>query len=269
MEVDCIIKQCGLVETPYMEISDKIGDIPDGHIPVLRDPNKDNTFDGIRAGDLVIMSDGLMDKYLGPEVTYFSGLNTSLVNIEPRAFSITNMHVAHCLSYNGSVLDIGSADGPLSLLALRRGADHAYAIDLDIQALQLMFLHMQANGIGPDKFDRIKDSFMKKDDIMSVDTSNIKSLFITIGSQYKYGDRPDLVLLQYIRELPNVGQLIVGGYIDTFQEDMSIHRYEEAARFLDNAGYKITNYVRTVKSHCVPGISNTHTPALTLVLNKK
>ena len=121
------------------------------------------------------------------------------------------MHALDCLDlHEKTFLDLGSADGCLSLLVYQKGAQ-AFLVDMDPRMGGKLTRHIKTNDFSLNSFVFIAADVGDHSYILKRIPRNIEIATANLGSHYSDAD---IKAIELADRLPNLHTLVVGGYTD-------------------------------------------------------
>src|SRR3989338_509977 len=133
-----------------------------------------------------------------------------------------------------AVLDLGSADGILSLPALKRSARKAYCIDCENYQSQLE-RHLQANGLPTSSMKFVKADLNRTHILDLIPGGDIGIVVANLGPHYL---DTDINATRLIEGMPNVHHFVGGGYFN--REGC---KPDKVVKLLCRMGFKNPRYV--------------------------
>ncbi|MCA9402847.1 MAG: 50S ribosomal protein L11 methyltransferase, partial [Candidatus Omnitrophica bacterium] len=188
----------------------------------------------VRLGPLMLMDrtfylelDDTVKEELGPNVVLISRLNDSSLN--STLFHIYNSSTALAMIAQGSydnhhVIDVGSGDGILALIAHKLGAKYSELIEADAYSLMRASHQLILNGMDPDTDfsvhlgDITDEEFVRKETafmIANMEKRGADSLSVVANiGQWDdyYGKVNNRTVIALLNGLPPVDRLVLGGY---------------------------------------------------------
>ena len=144
---------------------------------------------------------------------YLDGFNSTLGNPLMNHYTALAIHAVEGDYIRAkNVLDIGSGDGVLGLVAHRRGASHVTAVDINPSYRTVLFNHLQLNRISADTFDFVYGDINLPKIRTNLPLGEIEVVISNIGPHYEKTDRAGVSLLDH---LPRATLFIGGSYLET------------------------------------------------------
>ncbi len=196
----------------------------------------------VRTGDIIFLDYSFKDK-INPEllralnrniIYLFDFETSSLGAISLMRYSALTIHALSCVEVQGkTVLDLGSADGVLSLVAKRKGARKIIAVDNNPDMRDKFYRHISANGMRTSAFDFISEDVRNHNLLMELNLEEVAIVVANLRPEYGSSHLAAIKMLDY---MPNVHTFIAGGYNNNEYDSYSPR---EAIELLEQKGFKI------------------------------
>ncbi len=113
------------------------------------------------------------------------------------------------------ILDLGCAEGILTILAFKKGARKVTAVEVNPKYQELLFSNLKFNGFELESLKFIKHDIRNINQLLRIiDKEDIEVIFLNIGSHPQTGNT-DLIALSSLKEFPKLKVVIAGGYCKT------------------------------------------------------
>ncbi|HTL47839.1 MAG TPA: 50S ribosomal protein L11 methyltransferase, partial [Verrucomicrobiae bacterium] len=172
----------------------------------------DSRFKGV-LGPLL---DGRFRQYK-ESVIYLHEMDSSIADWENNLTNYTVPMIAavDSLELNGrNVLDMGSADGILALLAYRKGADLLRLVDNDPAKRALLEKNLALNGMDPSRFRFVVEDINETGEVLKgLGPEPVHVVFSNIGEHPRvYRRGTHLKAIEYLDHFPDATHYVLGGY---------------------------------------------------------
>lgn len=148
---------------------------------------------------------------LRESIIWLSGFQSEMGDFTHLPFTACTVIALISLNLKGKhVLDLGSGDGPLSLVAHRMGAAELTLVDTEEVYMRYFYDHLEANGIRGGNFNCIVGDITKPKTIISKLKSPIDIVVANIGPHY---EDVHLKAIDLLAHLPSAETYIGGAYI--------------------------------------------------------
>ncbi len=146
------------------------------------------------------------------QVVYLQDFNCVFNKVAESQYSGLVVHVLEYIPMEGThVLDLGCAEGVLSLTSKKLGAKTITAIDISQDRLNLLRRNIDINDLQESDFHLHCQDLTKEGLEALIPTEEIDIVCANLGmNQYK--DHPDKAAIQLLDKLPNVKYFVGGGY---------------------------------------------------------
>ena len=156
------------------------------------------------------------------EFLYLERFDSSLAIPQLLRYGALTLYALECLDLQRETfLDLGSADGCLSLLAHRKGACAAFLVDSDPRMKGKLKRHLKVNNFNNANFTFIPQR-IQKSLISRIPAHEIGVVVANLGPHYGNADLDAIALLEH---LPSVHTYVTGGYTDPSQSNHYLARW--------------------------------------------
>ena len=196
----------------------------------------------VRVGDLIFLDYSFKDK-INPEILremqhniiyIFDFETSSLAATSLTRYSALTIHASSCVEVQGkAVLDLGSADGVLSLVAKRKGARKIIAVDNNLDMANKLSRHITANNMRQSAFGFLPGDVRSPNLLMRIPLEEINVIVANLGPEY---GSSHLYAIEMLDHMPNVQTFIAGGYNNNEDDSYSPR---EAIKLLEQKGFRI------------------------------
>ena len=195
-----------------------------------------------RIGDLLIVNETLKNEVetqaQGLSNIVYMSQNGSRIEeslIHPHSMAV--LYAITTLNLDGqNVLELGSADGILSVVSKKLGARYVVAVDKDNEWRTLFESHINTNGIPNTSHSFVVADIEKESPQTYLDNGPIHVVYSTLGPAYGDAEWASIRALDF---LPDVHNFILAGY-RTESGDTSA---EKRIALLNEKGFEVTDKV--------------------------
>ncbi len=194
----------------------------------------------LKAGDCLIL-DSRIKPFLEEEgrqeelknIIFLNEFRAFLNNPNNLLYTLTEITAINSLNLKGkNVLDLGCAEGVLGLLALRKGANSVYGIDMNKGVVEDFEANLKLNSVPLEKSILLTTSFNNQKKIFgSLPMEAVDIVFANIGPHFESSDLEALSLLKF---LPKAQRVIGAGY----NLEVDLLRPTRALFLLSRYGFK-------------------------------
>lgn len=195
----------------------------------------------LRVGEFIFLDDRLKEridsellKELQNRIIYLHEFDSALGEDSLMRFSALTIYA---LAYNElqgkTILDLGSADGVLSLVAKRKGARKIIVVDNNLDMANKLLRHVTSNNMRQSAFGFLPADVRNQSLLMQLPLEEIQVVVANLGPEY---GSSHLCAIDMLDHLPNVHVFIGGGYVNDNKD-----RYgpQEAFELLSQKGFRV------------------------------
>lgn len=193
----------------------------------------------VRVGNAVLLDHRLQESLLPELLQQFQGnivllwnFMTDMGDLTHLPYAMPSIHALSAIDLKGKhVLDIGSGDGALSMVAYKKGASRVFSLELYPQAEEFYRQHISANGFDETSFSFLQGDVANPEAIAErLEGERIDIVISNIGPWY--GDA-HLQAISLLTHLPQVQTYIGGSFIKGHKDGDS----QEAINLLRQIGF--------------------------------
>ncbi len=155
---------------------------------------------------------------------------SALPNDRLVSYTILATYALHCTGLeNRYVLDLGSGDGTLGLVAKKLGAQEVYSIDNNPLYGGLLRSNVRANNMDLGAFTFVCGDIQQNGTFRKIPKRQISVVMANIGPHY---GGSDIAAIKSLNQFPDVQAFIGGGYV-AYENDSDIEEYADSEFFPD------------------------------------
>ncbi len=197
----------------------------------------------VRVGERVFLDDRLkrripasIERGINNNLIYLSHFDSSLGNYSLLEYSALAVHALSYIDFKDKyVLDLGSADGVLSLVASRNGADKIICVDIESEAAGRLEKNLSVNNMNPSDFHFLNMDIRRRELLDLLPADKIEIVLADLGPEYDGTDLAAVILTDY---LPNAKVFVGGGYSFRFIKGNNLnYNYPEIIELLEKRGF--------------------------------
>ncbi|MFP4403577.1 MAG: hypothetical protein ACLFPJ_04460 [Candidatus Woesearchaeota archaeon] len=165
-------------------------------------------------------------------IIYLYKFKSNINNNTMRDYSASTIYAINQIKSN-VLLDLGSADGILSLVSNKNNNTKCINVEYDKNWKYLFKQHVKTNEININDFLYLNEDINKNKLKDKIPKNDIDTVVANIGPHY---DKTHINAIRQLEHLPNVNTFIGGGYVKYFPKDINdilqaTKAYEELKKF--------------------------------------